>query len=293
MTGEPQDNPLLGALVGALSDPVFVIDEDGRYVQVLGGNGSRQEHERALVGRSLHDVLPEAVADGLMASIRAALTEGGTRVEEYRIDAADAGAHWYQARIAPIAGAPGEPRRVAYLAMDITARKRLEQELQDALLTDPLTEVGNERQFTRVFEREVARQGRYKEPFCLLLLQVDHFDPIEETFGEDIAHACLRETARLIRQELRHSDVLARIDRSEFAVLLVNTTINWGLEVGERIRTRIARMPYTLPKRTLHLTVSGGVTDFRNGDTTSAMLYRAEKALHKSENAGHDRVSVS
>jgi len=287
-----QDNAMLGAIIGALPDPVFVIDEHGRYVEVLGGHDDPNGSGRALVGRNLYEVLPEEVAEGLMATIQSALDCGDTRVEQYRLDDGEEHTRWFEARIAPLPAEPGEPRRVAWLSADITARKQLEHELEEAALIDPLTQVGNERHFMRVLDQEIRRQGRYKEPFCLLLLRVDQLETVEESFGRDAAEGCLREIARIIRQELRHSDVPARTDDAEFGVLLLNTSMKWGLEVGERIRIRIARMPFMLPQRMLHLTVSGGITDFRTSDNPGAMLARAEKALFKSEDAGQDRISV-
>jgi len=287
-----QDNALLGAIIGALPDPVFVVDEHGRYVEVLGGRPDASGGGRDLVGRSLSEVLPPDVAEEMMATIHSALDGGGTRVEQFRLGDGDERARWYEVRIAPLPAEPGEPRRVAWLSADITERKLLEHQLEEAALIDPLTQVGNERHFMRVLDQEIRRQGRYKEPFCLLLLRVDQLETVQAAYGQEAADGCLREIARIIRQELRHSDVPARTDEAEFGVLLLNTSMKWGLEVGERIRIRIARMPFALPQRLLHLTVSGGITDFRTNDSPGAMLARAEKALFKSEDAGQDRISV-
>lgn len=293
-----RDQATLGAIVQALPEPVFVVDEHGRYIDVLGGRSNLPDDPGdRLVGKRLHEILPVEVADGLLASIHAALERNAPRIEEYRLppqvapNPADR-EQWFQARISPLPDAPGQPRRVAWLSTDITERKQLEQKLEQAALTDALTETWNERHFIRILGQEIARQGRYKEPFCLLLLELDHADAVRAEFGGDAADGCLRDVARLIRLELRHSDVLGRLGTDRFGIVLVNTPMNWSLEVGQRIAIRMSRIPFSAAGRTLHLSISGGLTDFRNGDNSTAMLQRAEQALRKSQSAGRDRVSV-
>lgn len=293
------DTKMLGAIVQALPDPVFVIDEHGRYVDVLGGQ-TRPIGDRHgdYIGKSLHEVLPPEVADELLASIRAALEQNAPRTGEFRLSNSDGAAsaehseQWFQARLTPLPDTPGQPRRVVWLSTDITHQKQLEQQLQQAALTDSLTGSWNERHFLQILSQEIARQERYKEPFCLLLLELDHAETVRSQFGAEAADGCLRDVARLIRLELRHSDVLGRISPECFAIILVNTSMSWSLEVGQRITLRASRMPFTLPGRTLYLSVSGGLTDFRTGDNTGGMMQRAQKALHKSQAAGRDRVSV-
>lgn len=277
---------LLGALVEALPDPIFVIDENGRYLEVLGVDPSN-----ALVGKSVHEIMPQEAADGFLASIQSALDGGGSTVAEYRLGNDHDAPQWFEARIAPLPNAPGRPRVVACLASNITQRKQMQHLLAEAAQAAE-AEIGGRTHFMRCLADEIKRQARYKEPFCLLLLDLDHFQAIRDTFGADVGDGCLQEIARIVRQELRHSDVLGRLDDEEFGVLLVNTPMNWGLDVGERIRRRVAYMPFVVPGRTLHLTVSGGLTDFRPSDSPRDMIERARKALLKSQNSGHDRVSV-
>lgn len=297
MLARNRDTSLLGAIVQALPDPVFVVDEHGRYVDVLGGQGSLEAGGDGYIGKSLHEVLPPDVADELLASIRAALERNAPCTEEYCLNHhggphTDGGERWFQARFTPLPELPGQPRRVAWLNMDITHQKQLELQLQEAALTDSLTGTWSERHFLHILGQEIARQERYKEPFCLLLLELDHASAVRTQFGPTAADGCIRDVARLIRLELRHSDVLGRLGPDCFGVILVNTSMSWSLEVGQRITIRASRMPFSAPGRTLYLSVSGGLTDFRTGDNTASMLQRARKALRKSQAAGRDRVSV-
>jgi diguanylate cyclase (GGDEF)-like protein len=300
MHPENHDKTTLDAIVQALSEPVFVVDEHGRYVDVLGGNGSASDSAPAtLIGKSLHDVLPSDVADGLLLSIQATLQRNAAHTQEYKLPLSSDtlelqhAEQWFQARLAPLPDAPGQPRRVAWLSTDITERKLMEHRLAQPALLDPLTESWNEPYFLQTLNQEITRQERYKEPFCLLLLELEHSDTIRVQFGVDAADNCIREVARLTRRELRHSDVLGRLGSDLFAIILVNTTMSWALEVGQRIAIRASRTPFATPGRTLYLSLNGGLTDFRSDDTAANMMQRAQKALNKSQTTGRDRVSVA
>lgn len=299
MLSHNHDTNMLGAIVQALPEPVFVIDEHGQYVDVLGGNERPPgERHQEYVGKSIHEVLPPDVAAGLLASIRSALEQNTSCVEEYRLHprggspGSSNSEQWFQARFTPLPDTAGQPRRVAWLSTDITLQKQLELQVQQAALTDPLTDTWNESHFFHLLGQEISRQERYKEPFCLLVLELDHAATVREQFGDAAADGCIRDLARLIRLELRHSDILGRISPGVFAIILVNTSMSWSLEVGQRITMRASCMPFTVPGRTLYLSLSGGLTDFRTGDNTAGMLQRAQKALNKSQTAGRDRVSV-
>src|SRR5690554_299285 len=114
MSQEVLDNSVLAAAIEALATPVFVVDEEGRYVDVIGGMSRDAGADASVVGRRLHEVLPAEVAEELLHSIRSALSGDTPQVEEYQLGSSEDGeesGRWYQARIAPIAGEPGQPRQ--------------------------------------------------------------------------------------------------------------------------------------------------------------------------------------
>lgn len=280
----PIDNDdLMSALIAALRARVLVFDANGTCTQTL------EPEDADLVGSKLDHILPPRVAQRLCGAIRNALDENVGHLLEYRIPSGGDASRdrWIEARISPVAEA-----RVLCMFEDISARKYLEDDLEHATLIDPLTEISNQRHFMRVLDQEIARQGRYREPFCLMLLEVDHYETIRQAYGVDIGDQCVQEVARLIRQQLRHSDVLARLEGAEFGVLLLNTSLAAAREVAERIRARIAATPLAVAGRTLRLTITGGVTVLRTGDTASSLLWRSEEALFKSESSGQSGIHV-
>lgn len=274
---------LLSALVAAVRARVLVFDANGTCTQAL------EAEDADLVGANIEHILPPRIAQRLGGVMRHSLEESIGHLLEYRIpsNGDKSRDRWIEARISPIS-----KTRVLCLFEDISARKYLEEDIEHATLIDPLTEISNQRHFMRVLDQEITRQGRYREPFCLMLLEVEHYDTVREAYGDEIGDQCVQDVARLIRQQLRHSDVLARLEGAEFGVLLLNTTLSAAREVAERIRARIAATPFAIAGRTLRLTITGGVTALRTGDTASSLLWRSEEALFKSERSGQSGIHV-
>ncbi|MDQ3744141.1 MAG: diguanylate cyclase, partial [Acidobacteriota bacterium] len=113
---------------------------------------------------------------------------------------------------------------------------------QDAAFTDDLTGLANRRRFERQLAREVARTGRYGHPFCLLLIDIDHFKEVNDAHGHDAGDEALRLVANAIQSGTRGIDTGARIGGDEFAVILPETDLARGLEVAERLRASIGSL---------------------------------------------------
>src|SRR5918911_207570 len=110
---------------------------------------------------------------------------------------------------------------------------------EEAAFTDHLTGLANRRRFERQLGREVGRTQRYGRPFCLLVLDIDHFKAVNDTHGHDAGDEVLRRIANTLQAGTRGIDVAARIGGEEFAVILTETDAPRGLEVAERLRHEI------------------------------------------------------
>src|SRR5918912_643374 len=106
---------------------------------------------------------------------------------------------------------------------------------EEAAFTDHLTGLANRRRFERQLEREVARTRRFGRPFCLLLLDIDHFKRVNDTHGHDAGDEVLRRLANTLQTGTRGIDIAARIGGEEFAIILTETDSTRGLEVAERL----------------------------------------------------------
>jgi len=169
--------------------------------------------------------------------------------------------------------------------------KRYLDSCEEEAFTDHLTGLANRRRFERQLEREVARTGRYGHPFCLLLLDLDDFKRVNDTFGHDAGDEALRRVGSAIQSGTRGIDTGARIGGDEFAVILPETNFARGLEVAERLRAEIAAMGAEPVGR---LSVSLGLAELPSCALGSdALREAADAALYEAKRAGRDRVACA
>lgn len=159
---------------------------------------------------------------------------------------------------------------------------------EEAAFTDHLTGLANRRRFERQLEREVARVERFGHPFTLLMLDIDSFKNLNDTFGHDAGDDAIRRLSKVLCEGTRGIDLAARIGGEEFAVLLVETSKDGGFEVAERLRTAIKSLE--LPQAG-HITASFGVAECPSDAQTAAeILKAADVALYEAKRNGRDQV---
>ena len=169
--------------------------------------------------------------------------------------------------------------------------KRYLDSCEEAAFTDHLTGLANRRRFERQLEREVARTERYGHPFCLLLIDLDHFKQVNDTYGHDAGDEALRRVGSAIQSGTRGIDTGARIGGDEFAVILPETDFARGLEVAERLRAEIGAMDVAPVGR---LGVSLGLAGLPACAITGAALREAaDAALYEAKRAGRGRLACA
>lgn len=174
---------------------------------------------------------------------------------------------------------------------DITQRKQLEEELVRFATEDALTGVFNRRRFFEYTEREIVRGGRFCEPMALLMLDIDNFKLINDTYGHDVGDEILKLMASTCKSTLRVVDVFGRIGGEEFAALLVNTDAHVGKIIAERVRSKIESLSYEAAPGTIHFTVSIGlVAFFGSKHALDYRLKQADVALYKAKRAGRNCI---
>jgi diguanylate cyclase (GGDEF)-like protein len=159
---------------------------------------------------------------------------------------------------------------------------------EEAAFTDHLTGLANRRRFERQLEREVARVERFGHPFTLLMLDIDSFKNLNDTFGHDAGDDAIRRLSKVLCEGTRGIDLAARIGGEEFAVLLVETRKDGGFEVAERLRIAIKSLE--LPHAG-HITASFGVAECPSDAQTAAEIRKAaDVALYEAKRNGRDQV---
>jgi two-component system cell cycle response regulator len=163
----------------------------------------------------------------------------------------------------------------------------------EAAVLDQLTGLNNRRfmqSHLTALCSEGASQGR---PFAVMILDIDHFKMVNDTFGHDAGDEVLAEFARRLRASIRGIDMACRSGGEEFVVLLPDTDPVIAAKVAERIRFKIEKQPFRINggSRVVNVTASVGVSGFTFGHTTAdAMLKRADEALYRAKREGRNRV---
>lgn len=169
------------------------------------------------------------------------------------------------------------------------------QRLRAMANTDSLTGVGNRRWFEAQGRREIERAFRQQEPLCLLILDVDHFKSINDTYGHDAGDQVLRVLSAQMQAGLRGVDLLARLGGEEFIVMLPNTALAEARQVAERLRTQLERAEVDIGAgQTVRLTVSAGVSQLGGAvHRLDDLLKQADKALYRAKREGRNQVCIA
>ena len=198
---------------------------------------------------------------------------------------------------------PGEPREVVSLAIDITERRRLEEEIQQLAFFDPLTRLPNRRLLQDRLGRIMAAARRNRRHGALMFLDLDNFKPLNDTHGHEIGDLLLVETARRLQGSVRASDTIARFGGDEFVVLLGDldgdeTRARDQAEgVAGKIRAALTE-PFRLPRPKgaglveHRCTASIGVALFDGLGSEEDALRRADTAMYRAKQGGRNRVAV-
>jgi diguanylate cyclase (GGDEF)-like protein/PAS domain S-box-containing protein len=190
--------------------------------------------------------------------------------------------------------AQGNPLLLEGLVMDVTQRKRMEEELRHLATTDGLTGLCNRRQFLELGHREFTRAQRQGLELTALMLDVDHFKRINDTHGHETGDRVLAALALALKTSLRDHDLCGRLGGEEFAVLLPDTGQELGLRAAERLRGTLAQVRVDSDAGQLACTVSLGLAWRRpHMESLEHLLEEADRALYAAKQAGRDCVRCS
>lgn len=201
---------------------------------------------------------------------------------------------WASRTVSLVRDHVGRPLYFLRIIEDITERKRLEAELREIATTDMLTGLPNRRAFITRLEEEHARLRRFDgQQAAVLMLDLDFFKNINDTWGHAAGDVVLREVATVINAQIREVDLCSRLGGEEFAVLLTGAAPVAAREFAERLRRRIAEIAVNHAGDAIKVTVSIGVAALRAmDDSADAALLRADRALYKAKETGRDRVEI-
>ncbi len=188
-------------------------------------------------------------------------------------------------------------RRAAVLQREVELRTR-DLEIANARLdqlagTDELTGAYNRRRFLELAERVRLRAMAEGTSFAIVLVDIDDFKAVNDTFGHLAGDAVIRDAVRMIASLCREDDLAGRYGGEEFILCLPRTVAARALEVTERVRQALARNAIVHEGHLIHLTVSAGIAIWRDGESMQAVLARADEALYEAKNDGRNRSRLA
>jgi diguanylate cyclase len=165
--------------------------------------------------------------------------------------------------------------------------------LQERAVTDELTGLANRREMKKIGEREFIRAQRFNRPLSVMMLDLDHFKSVNDTFGHHTGDQVLKHVATIFLSTIRLQDLVARFGGEEFVILMPETEIEGAILLAERIREKINKQPYHDKEDVVTINISIGVSTINEADSDyKQTLIRADKALYQAKERGRDRVEV-
>lgn len=165
--------------------------------------------------------------------------------------------------------------------------------LEQLSARDPLTGLYNRRKFEQFLDYEVDRATRHLRSFCLIMIDLDNFKHINDTYGHPIGDMALQKLALILTKQTRKSDVIARLGGDEFAIILPETDFEHGLSSAEKLRNILASSPLDLPDCNIGISASFGVVSYPdNGDGVENLNIAMDVAMYKAKHSGKNCVAV-
>ena len=164
--------------------------------------------------------------------------------------------------------------------------------ISDMANTDFLTGARNRRSFFKEIEEYMQICQQNGEQFAVAMLDIDHFKKVNDAYGHDAGDIAIKELVRIVKENIKGSDIVARFGGEEFCILLKDIDKNSAVELFVRLRLKIANNVIVFNKKEIKYTVSTGIT-FNCDEGIEEMINQADMALYNAKNSGRNRVEIS
>lgn len=273
-------------LIDVIPDPVYIRKAGGQYLMINDAFASYRQLDKTAIRQLRKPSQASCEEDG-----RVLAGEEVTR-EDHSIRQATGEEVFRIVSKRRSVFVDGEPVVVG-VEHHITQWRLAERELRRLAQEDELTGLANRRHFSREAERLIDRAHRYDEVLSLVMLDIDLFKQINDSYGHNIGDEVLREMARRLQVRLRKSDLPGRWGGEEFIVLLPNATAEVAMGVAERLRLDFVEEAVPTQAGVLPVSFSGGCAQLQAGDSLHTLLARADATLYRAKNGGRNRIEVA
>lgn len=177
-----------------------------------------------------------------------------------------------------------------YLVDDFDGVDELVENLKKEVVYDFLTQCYNKKETEILVEKFLKESIRYNTPLSIMMLDIDHFKRINDTYGHLAGDYVLKEVAKTIKNSIRQSDICGRFGGEEFLIALPNTKLSGAMKLAERIRKTIEEGIFNFENYNIKVTLSIGITSASKSDSLFSLIERADEALYEAKKKGRNRI---
>ncbi len=280
----------LEAIANAMPDPIFVMGKDGTYLDMIGGQErSLYADGSSLLGKTYHDVLPEEVANRFLNVVQRAINSNSLQEIEYQlanneiegVTEGPRGGQWYEARVYPIKEGTYDQPAVIWLAINISSRKHMEEQLEHLSSTDPLTDLYNRDFFLGLVDEELNKARLNNQALSLIKINLDCFKRITDAYGHEAGDKAILASTHAITSVINDLGYIGRLSCDQFMIMLPEIKAVDAFRIAKLAQETISAQTIKLEDGiTTCLTSHAGVTELRESSEDSQTLFmRANEAI--------------
>ena len=282
-------------------DVVWQLDRELRFTYINGADERMRGYAREeIIGRSFKDTITPTgypiVDQAMQRRHNQAARETGMGAESFEVEmiCKDGNLLWVEINSTPIHDKSGQIVGYIGVTRDATQRHETHEKLREQTIRDPLTGLFNRRFLDESLERELSRAKRDNLPMSLLMIDIDRFKSLNDTYGHQAGDEVIRCLGELIRNGARSADLPCRYGGEEFLLVLPNMTLETAAERAQRWRIAFAQQKIGFGDISLSATFSVGVAAYpEHGDSSEALIRAADQALYTAKHSGRNRVVVA
>ncbi len=275
-------------LLEAIIDGVYIHDLQGNFITVNSSVEKAYGHPKSyFIGKSPADFSAPGMNDlgAVKACFQKCVTENSPQKLEFWAVCADGSIFPKEVVISP--GIFRGEKVIIAVAREISERKKLEDELRGKAENDHLTNLYNRRLFEELFGKTLASWKRSQSPFSLLIIDIDDFKDINDTYGHQVGDQVLMLLAKQAKKSAREDDIIARIGGDEFAVVLPKTSLEESKVLAERFRSEVLAISLHTEAGPISFAVSIGASQVGDDAKTMDEIYKkSDDALYKAKRDG-------
>ncbi len=277
-------------LIDTIPCPIFHKDTNGIY---LGCNKAFEDYlnkpREEIIGKSDYDLVPKSVADKYCRADLDLLEKRGIHAYEASIQYADGTRHEVICNKAVFLNPDGTPGGLVGSILDITERKRFEEQLMYQANHDSLTGLPNRNLLNDRLNHALAYDGRHRELLAVMLIDLDNFKVINDTMGHSSGDVLLLEAAKRLQHCVRQYDTVARLGGDEFVLLLTDVEHVQSLaKISDKILA-LFKVPFLIDGREIFVTASIGIAIYpADGVTADTLLKNADTAMYHAKELGRN-----